>query len=300
MDDGAFHLLGGLLGAAGLGNWKAVVVEHSVALSLALTALLLVPLLLGLLPGLGYTGPRAFLDPDEFKELPLVERKQLSHNTIWMKFSLPDPDTPVGLPVGQHISLRLLGADGKEVVRSYTPVSGEDQLGSVDFVIKVYPAGEMTPLLGALQLGQRVGFRGPKGRMEYRPNMKRSIGMIAGGTGITPMYQVMRAILRDTSDQTMISLIYANVAEEDILLRAELDEMAAAYPEQVTVYYVLNNCPPGWVGGSGFVTAEIIREHCPAPAENVMVWRCGPPPMNVAVRKCLDELGYSKEMQFQF
>jgi len=106
------------------------------------------------------------------------------------RFGLPDPDTPVGLPVGQHISLRLHNSEGKEVVRPYTPVSGEDQLGSVDFVIKVYPTGEMTPLLGRLKLGDKVGFRGPKGRMEYKPNMKRAIGMIAGGTGITPMYQV--------------------------------------------------------------------------------------------------------------
>jgi len=216
------------------------------------------------------------------------------------RFGLPDPDTPVGLPVGQHISLRLHNSEGKEVVRPYTPVSGEDQLGSVDFVIKVYPTGEMTPLLGRLKLGDKVGFRGPKGRMEYKPNMKRAIGMIAGGTGITPMYQVMKAILRASGDKTRISLIYANVAEEDILLRAELDEIAAAYPEQVSVFYVLNTPPAGWGGGKGFVTADMVREHCPAPAEDVMVWRCGPPPMNVAVRKCLEELGYSKDMQFQF
>lgn len=48
-------------------------------------------------------------------------------------------------------------------------------------------------------------------------------GMIAGGSGITPMYQVAQAILRDPHDATKISLIYANVAEEDILLRKEFD-----------------------------------------------------------------------------
>ena len=47
--------------------------------------------------------------------------------------------------------------------------------------------------------------------------------MIAGGSGITPMYQVAQAILRDPHDATNISLIYANVAEEDILLRKEFD-----------------------------------------------------------------------------
>ena len=44
-------------------------------------------------------------------------------------------------------------------------------------------------------------------------------GMLAGGTGITPMYQVINAILRDPSDRTQLSLVSANVGEDDILLR---------------------------------------------------------------------------------
>ena len=51
-------------------------------------------------------------------------------------------------------------------------------------------------------------------------------GMIAGGSGITPMYQVAQAILRDPHDFTKIFLIYANVSEDDILLRKEFDAWA--------------------------------------------------------------------------
>jgi hypothetical protein len=40
--------------------------------------------------------------------------------------------------------------------------------------------------------------------------------MIAGGTGITPMYQIIKSSLKDAADQTKISLIYANVEENDI------------------------------------------------------------------------------------
>jgi ferredoxin-NADP reductase len=39
----------------------------------------------------------------------------------------------------------------------------------------------------------------------------KHFGMIAGGTGITPMLQVIQAIFRDTSDKTTtMSLLYAN------------------------------------------------------------------------------------------
>lgn len=53
--------------------------------------------------------------------------------------------------------------------------------------------------------------------------------MIAGGTGITPMYQVAKALLQDQEEYTTISLIYANVTEEDILLKEELDKLTQEY-----------------------------------------------------------------------
>ena len=69
-------------------------------------------------------------------------------------------------------------------------------------------------------------------------------GMLAGGTGITPMYQVINAILRDPSDRTQLSLVSANVGEDDILLRRELDTLAATH-DNFRVHYVLNNPPAG-------------------------------------------------------
>lgn len=54
-------------------------------------------------------------------------------------------------------------------------------------------------------------------------------GMIAGGTGITPMYQVASALLGDPNEYTSISLIYANLTEDDILIKKELDELSNYY-----------------------------------------------------------------------
>ena len=62
-----------------------------------------------------------------------------------------------------------------------------------------------------------------------------------------------------------ISLIYANVNEDDILLRKELDALVAANPRRIKLFYVLNNPPTGWTGGVGFVTKEHIKEYHPNP-----------------------------------
>jgi cytochrome-b5 reductase len=109
--------------------------------------------------------------------------------------------------------------------------------------------------------------------------------MIAGGTGITPMLQIIRAILKNPSDRTQISLIFANVNEDDILLRKELEELAEKEKARFKLYLVLNNPPEGWTGGVGFVTEEMIKVHCPKPDKDIKILMCGPPPMISAMKK---------------
>ncbi len=52
---------------------------------------------------------------------------------------------------------------------------------------------------------------------------------VAGGSGITPMLQVASEVLRNPADKTEVSLIFANQTEKDIILREEIDEMAAKH-----------------------------------------------------------------------
>lgn len=72
-----------------------------------------------------------------------------------------------------------------------------------------------------------------------------------------------------------MSLVYANVSLEDILLKKELDELAAKHPARFNVHYVLNNPPEKWDGGVGFVSTAIIKERLPAPAPDVKILLCG-------------------------
>lgn len=52
---------------------------------------------------------------------------------------------------------------------------------------------------------------------------------IAGGSGITPMLQVASEIVSNPDDKTQVSLVFANQTEKDIILKKELDEMAAKH-----------------------------------------------------------------------
>lgn len=49
---------------------------------------------------------------------------------------------------------------------------------------------------------------------------------IAGGSGLTPMLQVIQGIVGNPEDKTQVTFVFANKTEEDIILRKELDELA--------------------------------------------------------------------------
>lgn len=68
---------------------------------------------------------------------------------------------------------------------------------------------------------------------------------IAGGSGITPMLQVASEIVNNPEDKTQVSLIFANQSEGDIILKDELDQMAAKHDNfQVHSRISLRLLPP--------------------------------------------------------
>lgn len=148
-------------------------------------------------------------------------------------------------------------------MRSYTPISSDDDKGYFDLLVKSYPQGNISKHLATLRIGDTMKVKGPKGAMMYTPNMCRHIGMIAGGTGIAPMLQIIKAVIKGRprnggEDTTQIDLIFANVEQNDILLKDDLDALAEE-DDGFRVHYVLNNPPEGWTGDVGFVTPEIIK-----------------------------------------
>lgn len=236
----------------------------------------------------------------DYSPYPLVQKRKLSHNTYIFRFALPSSTDVLGLPLGHHISL-CATIDGKEVRRPYTPISSENCQGYFDLLIKVYPAphGIMSRHLESLQMGDSVNVRGPLGKFSYTRNSYRRLLMVCGGTGITPMWQVLSAVTDDVSDNTQIKLVFANVTESDILMRDQLDQLDRN-DSSFSIYYVLNDPPPGWSGGVGFVTKDILEQQFGPPQDDSLVLMCGPPPMNKAMRTILDGMGYDNDHIFKF
>ncbi|KAJ9584177.1 hypothetical protein L9F63_021474 [Diploptera punctata] len=268
-------------------------------------------------------------DPTAKYALPLIEKEKISHDTRRFRFGLPSEKHILGLPVGQHIHLSAK-IDDQIVIRSYTPVSSDDDKGYMDLVVQVYfknvhpkfpEGGKMSQYLENMKLGETIDVRGPSGRLVYLDRGKFAIKVlrkdppttvcvkkvamiiheIAGGTGITPMLQLVRHITRDPNDHTEMSLLFANQSENDILLKNELEEVAKSHPNQFKLWYTVDKPSEGWKYSVGFINADMIKDRLFPPSPDTLVLMCGPPPMiNFACVPNLEKLGYDPKLRFAY
>ena len=261
-------------------------------------------------------------------ELELEDKEKLTPDTSRFRFKLPNYNDVLGLPVGNHLSLISENEDGELVSKSYTPVSTDNNIGYVDFVIKIYKSNEhpdfpdggfMSQKVDQLEIGETFKFKGPNGRLTYIGNGEfnikqlksqggelvtknyKNIGMIAGGSGITPMVPIIRTVLSSKTDNTQLDLLFENKKEEDIILRNKLENRQEEFSHQYRFFYTLDEPDGNWNGFSGFIDSDMIKNTMPAPSEDTLILLCGPPKMiSEAVRPNLEELNYSKESIFTF
>jgi nitrate reductase (NAD(P)H) len=258
----------------------------------------------------------ALANPREKVRCRLVDKKSLSDNVRLFRFALPLPDQKLGLPVGKHVYV-CASIGGKLCMRAYTPTSSVEAVGHVELLIKIYlkdedpkypGGGLMSQYLDSLPLGAAIDIKGPVGHIEYagrgtftvggERRFARRLAMVAGGTGITPVYQVIQAVLRDQPDDgTEMHLVYANRTEDDMLLREEIDRWAAAHPARLKVWYVVSKVArpeDTWEYGVGRVDERVLREHLPLGGDGeTLALVCGPPAMiECTVRPGLEKMGY--------
>ncbi|KAL1860319.1 hypothetical protein VTK73DRAFT_7384 [Phialemonium thermophilum] len=291
-----------------------------------------------------------FLDPARWTQAVLRNKTQVSPDTKLFTFELDHEGQEVGLPVGQHLMLRLRdpAKPDEAIVRAYTPVSDSTHKGTLDVLIKLYlpppPApgvapggggGRMTTALDQVPLGTRVDFKGPIGKFTYLGRGRVRLGdaaaaatptrrvssfvMICGGSGITPIFQVFRAIAQDAEDETSCTVLYGNRGVQDILLREELEGWArrkttttksriadqgvvagGVVGGQCRVLYTLTNPPAtGWDGRTGRISEELLRQeampHEDGGGGGAMALVCGPPAMEQSVREILLGLGWKRD-----
>lgn len=263
-------------------------------------------------------GSKPAFSHKEFQSYKLISVEEETHDTKHFRFALASPKTHLDLPVASCITLRYTDEKGQEVARPYTPINLVSDEGHFDLMVKCYPKSKMGSHLFSLKVGDSIEVKGPWHTFDVKPSQYNQIGMIAGGTGLTPMFQIINNVLHGEDNTTKISLLYSNKTENDVLLGSRLEELAKKFPGKFATYYCLTTPPKRWTGYSGHIDKKMIAETMPGPEREgdsivlvsgpppFMKTICGPkdyksyPPKQGSLEGYLKEMGYSEKGVYKF
>jgi predicted ferric reductase len=156
--------------------------------------------------------------------------------------------------------------------------------------LTVKDLGDDSGRLATLPVGTKVLLEGPYGRLTADQRVTDRVVLVACGIGITPL----RALLEDL-EGVPTTLLYRARSTEDLVLRTEIEELAAR--NGVAVHYLLGRRRPGsWLpaAAAGHRDADVLRRLAPdVVGSDVFV--CGPDAWADAVVASAAEAGIPKE-----
>jgi cytochrome-b5 reductase len=175
-------------------------------------------------------------------------------------------------------------------------------------LVKKYPNGKASTHLHSLVPGDKLLIVAPIKGYQWKANSYSHITLIAGGAGITPIYQLAKGILNNPSDKTAMTLIFGINSDDDVLLRDEFAGMEKDYPGRFKAVYSVSNPGPDSPFRKGKVTKALLEGVLPKlpDGEDTKIFLCGPPAMEAALagsrgsEGILQQLGYRKSQIHRF
>lgn len=182
---------------------------------------------------------------------------------------------------GQFLTF-LLTIGNEKIRRSYSMSSSPHVDAAPSVTIKRLPGGLVSNYLcDRLKAGDVIETLEPMGTFTPRldPSARRLHILIGAGSGITPLFSMLKSILHVEPDSD-VWLIYGNRNEASIIYKAHLDAMTQVYGNRLTVTHVLSQPGAGWSGFSGRVNKsnllKLLESHRPESLRQAEYYLCGP------------------------
>ncbi|MGZ4060034.1 MAG: 2Fe-2S iron-sulfur cluster-binding protein, partial [Bacteroidia bacterium] len=147
----------------------------------------------------------------------------------------------------------------------------------------------------SVKVGDVIEVMTPAGNFftEMNPGNKKNYILFGGGSGITPMFSILKTVLK-SEPQSRIILFYGNNEESSIIFKKQIEQLAIANSDRLNVVHILNTAPAGHPKNlKGLMTkeknVELINGFVDKNADNEY-FICGPGPMMENVVAALKEL----------
>ncbi|MGH1363580.1 MAG: NADH:ubiquinone reductase (Na(+)-transporting) subunit F [Calditrichia bacterium] len=194
----------------------------------------------------------------------------------------------------------------EEVVRAYSMANYPEEKGIIMLNVRVAtpprhapdaPPGIMSSYIFDLKPGDKVIISGPYGEFFAR-DTKNEMVFVGGGAGMAPM----RSHIFDQFDRIhtdrKVSFWYGARSYRELFYEDDFNKIAKENPN-FEWHVAMSEPQPedNWTGPTGFIHMVLLENYLkdhPNP-EDCEYYICGPPMMNEAVMKMLDDLGVEPE-----
>ncbi|KAK7100428.1 NADH-cytochrome b5 reductase-like [Littorina saxatilis] len=246
------------------------------------------------------------LSSSEYHQYQITAVIPETHDT-WRFTCRLGPDQSLGLLPGQHVVIRGY-VEGKPITRQYTPVSDVRLKGAFHLLIKVYRDGRMSQVVRTCQVGDGLEIRGPFGCLQYTPNQYSRVLMLAAGTGVAPMAQLIQAMLTNEDEEGRVRLLYACRTYHDILMKSEIAEWRQFWNFSAT--FLLSQEPPTETPSGqyqygeeivhGKINKTLLEKELGKNVSGTRVLVCGTRSFDSDMLQILDVCNFPKDHIFKF
>jgi len=201
----------------------------------------------------------------------VIKKQPMTSNEILFEIRL-DGGSELGHKPGQFVEVSVFGIGEAPISLSSSPTKKET------FELCVRKLGNVTTKLHKLDVGDKVGIRGPFGNgFDVNSLTGKDLLFIAGGLGIAPLRSLFNYVLDNRKDYGRVFLLYGCKEPKELLFGDELAESTSR--GDVEYKSTVNWCPENetWTGNIGVITTLIPQVSFDP--ERTIAILCGPPVM---------------------
>ena len=201
----------------------------------------------------------------------IVKKQKMTDNETLFEIKLDDGSN-LGHKPGQFAEISVFGIGEAPISISSSPTK------KGTFEICVRKLGDVTTKLHALNVGDKIGVRGPFGNGFDAEALKgKDLLFIAGGLGLAPLRSLFNYVLDNRENYGDVTLLYGCKEPRELLFKDEI--LALNNRKDVEFKATVDRCPEdeAWKGNTGVITTLIPQ--VTFDPQNVHAIIVGPPVM---------------------
>ena len=233
-----------------------------------------------------------------FYTLALASTTVLTPSACLLRFAIPQElKATFQFTPGQHVSIRPALPNSEPISRPYSICELDDDFLTV--VVKRVPNGIVSNFINDhFQAGRQVEMTAPKGKYTFVAQTPRSsLLLFATGSGITPIYSIIRAaLLQDAAAK--ITLFYGNSTAEETIFYKELQALSAAHPTFKIHFFFSQEAEKRRIDQNNLSVLHQNGEIVLDKTAEILVYLCGVPAMMDNVKSFLLAKGVQENRIF--